>query len=63
MIIKRINIEWSSMTGLGPAAWNRDHHILTMHTPHHAKDHQTNAAKDAEKAPIHKDEKTVHKER
>ena len=39
MKIKRINLGWSSMTGMGPAAWNRDHHILNMHISHHEKYH------------------------
>lgn len=35
---KPINIAWESMTGLGPAAWDSDHRVLTIHTPHHEND-------------------------
>ena len=40
MKAKRFNIEWTGMAGLGPAAWNQDHHTLNMHTPHHEEHHQ-----------------------
>ena len=62
MIIKRINIEWSSMTGMGPAAWDGDRHILNMHTPHHEKDHQTEPADEGEKAAIHNGDVKQRKE-
>lgn len=57
MFIKRINIEWSSMTGLGPTAWDQDHEILKIHTPHHENDHQSKPADDGGKAAINDDEK------
>jgi len=36
---KGIKIEWESMTGFGPAAWDNDHSVLAIHTPHHENDH------------------------
>lgn len=52
MFIKRINIGWSSMTGLGPAAWGGDHHTLNLHTPRHENDHQIKAADNGGKAAV-----------
>lgn len=62
MKIKRISIGWDSMTGIGPAAWARDHHILTVHTPHHEQDHQKKHIDDGKKEPNHTDEKEPDKE-
>ena len=45
------------MTGLGPTAWNGDHHTLNMHTPHHENDHQIKHAGDGGKTAIHDDVK------
>jgi len=38
---KRINIGFSSMAGMGPAAWDSDHEVLAIHTPHHESDKKT----------------------
>ena len=57
MFIKRINIEWSSMTGLGPTAWGGDHHVLNMHTPHHENHQKIKPADDEGKAAINDDVK------
>ena len=37
---KRINIQWTSMTGMGPRAWDRDEEHLSIHVPHeHHEEH------------------------
>jgi hypothetical protein len=41
MMKMRINIEFSSMDGIGPKAWDRDESNLAMHSyhPHPAQHH------------------------
>ena len=56
MKIKRVNIGWSSMTGFGPAAWDKDNHVLNMHTPRHEAHHHPKHADDGEKAVTNQDD-------
>jgi len=46
---KPIKIEWESMTGMGPAAWDSDHKVLTIHTPHHETDYLLELTRDKKK--------------
>jgi hypothetical protein len=60
MMRKRINIGFSSMTGFGPKAWDRDESKVSMHTvhSHNGKQHHVTRGRTAE--PWTKDEKSHH---
>jgi hypothetical protein len=63
MKTRRVSIDdWPNMAGMGPAAWNRDHRVLAMHTSHHEQDHQKKHFDDGKQATNHTDEKEPDKE-
>jgi hypothetical protein len=64
MMRKRINIDFSSMAGLGPKAWDRDESRVAMHTahPHRSKKHHSKTHRPLPDA-LKEDAKRDHSER
>lgn len=59
--MKRIKIDFPSITGIGPYAWDHDNQPLKINPLHIEKNHLKERKEGGTKTATHKDEKTLHK--